>query len=302
MTMKILDFALQRVGCLSSREKLLLSEVLDRGDDLAHLKKADLEVIIGRRLDRAAHWEPAEALRFAIRDERMAASGQIFVLKLDREGYPPQLAEIHNPPFLLFGKGEPPSWDRPHAAVVGTRVPLERAKQAAFDLARDLAGRGVVVVSGLARGIDYWAHHGALSGLGITLAVLGNGIDSVYPHQNRDLARRILAGGGCVLSEYGCGVAPHKFRFPARNRIISGLSRSVIMVQAPVRSGALITTDLALEQGRDVFVHQAGQEGVWGAGGVNLAGQGAEVITGAKDVFYSWEGRGVLEPAGRYGA
>lgn len=302
MIPRLLDFALQRMGGLNAHEKLLLSEVLDRGDDLVHLDRAGVSEILGRPLEGRTQWDPVSAVREAVRDERMAASGQIFVLKLGREGYPAQLAEIYNPPFLLFGKGEIPSWDRPHAAIVGTRMPTEKAKTAARDLGRELALQGAVVVSGLARGIDTWAHQGALDGRGITMAVLGNGIDAIYPTQNRDLARRILAGGGCILSEYGCGVPPHKYRFPARNRIISGLSRSVVMVQAPEKSGALITTDMALEQGRDVFVHQAGQDSRWGAGGLNLAQQGAAIIACAKDILFSWEGKELLETAGRYGA
>jgi DNA processing protein len=170
---------------------------------------------------------------------------------------------------------------------VGTRVPTEAAKQAAFALGRDLAAAGVVVVSGLARGIDGQAHRGAVEA-GLTVAVLGNGIDTVCPGGHEGLARKILATGGALVSEYGPGEPAFGYRFVERNRIISGLARSVVVVQAPARSGALITADFALDQGRDVVVHEAGLEGDRGAGTRALAVQGAPVVKTVADVLALW--------------
>jgi DNA processing protein len=178
-------------------------------------------------------------------------------------------------------------------------MPDERSKQAAFELGRDLADAGAVVVSGLARGIDGQAHRGALE-TGLTVAVLGHGIDSVSPPGHIGLARRLLARGGALVSEYGPGEPAFGYRFVERNRIISGLARTVVVVQAPARSGALATADFGLDQGRDVVVHLAGLDGERGAGTRNLARQGAPVITGAEDVLNMWK-EGSIGRAGAQG-
>jgi DNA processing protein len=144
------------------------------------------------------------------------------------------------------------------------------------------------VVSGLARGIDREAHDGCAGADGYTAAVLGNGIDDVYPVESRESARAILAGGGGILSEYPPGVPPLRHHFPQRNRLISGLCRAVVVVQAPARSGALITAEYALDQNRDLYVHAAGCAGSAGAGTAALRESGAPVIEGAADLLRDW--------------
>src|SRR5262245_60638475 len=170
-------------------------------------------------------------------------------------GYPPFLAEIHDPPPQLWlrGRAEAELLSRASVAIVGARACSSYGRAVARSLARDLAAAGVVVVSGMARGVDGEAHRGALEGGGPTVAVLGCGIDRDYPAVHAELARRI-GETGLVVSEYPPGVEPAPWRFPARNRIISGLSRAVVVVEARERSGALRTVDFALEQGRDVLV------------------------------------------------
>jgi DNA processing protein len=177
-------------------------------------------------------------------------------------------------------------WEnRPSVAVVGTRLPSGMALKAAFEIGLELAAEGAVVVSGLARGIDRAAHRGCVAGAGCAVAVMGNGIDTVYPYGSRRLAEMILEQGGALVSEYPPGTPPLKHHFPARNRIISGLSQAVIVVEAPEKSGALITSDFALEQGRELFVHETGcREGV-GSGTVALAEQGAVKITRVSQMF-----------------
>ncbi|NNM67693.1 MAG: DNA-protecting protein DprA, partial [Spirochaetales bacterium] len=179
------------------------------------------------------------------------------------------------------------------AAIVGTRTPSEEGKAAAWNLGVELGRLGVVVVSGLARGIDAAAHRGAVESGGLTVAVLGQGIDWVFPAGNRNLARQIVAGGGCLLSEYGPGTPALAYHFPARNRLVSGLCRTVVVVEAPKNSGALITADLGLDQGRDVVVHQVGLETVRGDGTRSLAEQGACVIGSAQDLLQMWNEGGV---------
>ena len=166
--------------------------------------------------------------------------------------FPPLLAELHDPPASLFVRGEVKALSQPGVAVVGARSCSAYGAQVARSVARDLAAAGLVVVSGLARGVDGEAHRGALEGGGKTVAVLGGGIDRDYPRSHAELARRIVAAGA-VVSEYPPGVEPAPWRFPARNRIIAGLALATVVVEARERSGALITADFALELGRDVF-------------------------------------------------
>ena len=145
------------------------------------------------------------------------------------------------------------------------------------------------MVSGLAIGIDRLAHEGTVRAGGRAVAVLGNGIDRVVPASSAPLGRRILESGGCLLSEYPPGTPAGRHHYPARNRIVSGLSRAVIVAQAPLRSGALITADFALSEGRDLFVHAAGIEGTQSGGTRDLAESGAPVISGAREMVAEWD-------------
>jgi len=169
---------------------------------------------------------------------------------INDDDYPLTLKNIFAPPILLYYRGTLPH--KPCIAVVGSRKTTETGRRNAFDVAKVLAGKGFCVASGLARGIDSCAHLGALE-KGVTAAVLGNGLDTCYPSENRLLMERIEKCG-CVISEFRPDKKPSKYTFPARNRIISGLSEAVIVVEAAAKSGALITADFALDQGREVFV------------------------------------------------
>lgn len=176
------------------------------------------------------------------------------VLVLDDGAYPALLREIHDPPLALYVRG---AWkeclEAPCIAMVGSRRCSTYGQNAATMLARDLAERGVTIISGLARGIDAASHRGALEANGRTVAVLGTGIDDVYPREHRKLVEEILAKGGSLVSEFPLGTPPMGQNFPYRNRIISGLSLGVLVVEAAENSGSLITARLALEQGREVF-------------------------------------------------
>ena len=274
---------MHRLEFLREKEKRLLSEIYEGYESaFERLTVAEIEGIVGRRL-RVKAAASAENLKAAERDLRWLSGLEGFVVASDDERYPPLLREIYDPPFLLFGRGV----ERLRAvpiAVVGTRYPTGKAYRACFELSRYLSSKGVCVVSGLARGIDATAHAGALAGGGQTAAVLGNGIDTVYPAENRRLAQKIVESGGVILSEFPPGTEVRKYRFPQRNRIISGISPLSIVVQAPEKSGALITADQALEQGRDVVVLSAGLEDVYGDGTVRLAEQGAPVWEEPQDI------------------
>lgn len=202
-----------------------------------------------------------------------------------RAGYPPLLAELHDPPPRLFLRGGPAELlSRPAVAIVGARSCSPYGALVARELARELAAAGVVVVSGLARGIDGEAHRGALAGGGITVAVLGCGIDRDYPRSHAELARRI-AEDGLIVSEYPPGVEPAPWRFPARNRIVAGLSLATVVVEARERSGALITADFALELGRDVFAVPGEITAALSGGTNDLLRQGAAPLLSADDVL-----------------
>jgi DNA processing protein len=200
--------------------------------------------------------------------------------------FPPLLAAIHDPPPQLYLRGDEEGsiLARPAVAIVGARSCSAYGRSVARSLARDVAAAGLVVVSGMARGIDGEAHRGALEGGGSTVAVLGCGVDRDYPAAHSELARRICQAG-LVVSEYEPGVEPAPWRFPARNRIIAGLCGATIVVEARERSGALITADFALEEGRDVLAVPGEITSSLSAGTNALVRLGAAPVTRAADVL-----------------
>jgi DNA processing protein len=200
--------------------------------------------------------------------------------------YPALLGAIHDPPPAIFlrGDGGAALLSRPAVAVVGARSCSAYGRSVARTLGRELAATGLVVVSGMARGIDGEAHRGALEAGGVTVAVLGCGVDRDYPAAHAELARRIRERG-LVVSEYEPGVEPAPWRFPARNRIIAGMSEAVVVVEARERSGALITADFALEEGRDVCAVPGEITSALSAGTNALLRLGAMPVTSAGDIL-----------------
>jgi DNA processing protein len=200
--------------------------------------------------------------------------------------FPRLLAAIHDPPPGLFlrGAGGKELLSRTAVAIVGARSCSPYGSQVARTCARDLASAGLVVISGLARGVDGEAHRGALDAGGTTLAVLGCGVDRDYPASHRALATRVCERG-LILSEYAPGVEPAPWRFPARNRIVAGLAAATVVVEARERSGALITADFALEQGREVFAVPGEITSALSAGTNALLGLGATPYTSSADVL-----------------
>jgi DNA processing protein len=201
-------------------------------------------------------------------------------------GFPPALGSIFDPPPGLFlrGEAELALLDRPAVAIVGARACSPYGSHVARTFGRDLAAAGLLVVSGMARGVDGEAHRGALEAGGTTVAVLGCGVDRDYPAAHADLARRICLTG-LIVSEYPPQVAPAPWRFPARNRIVAGLAQATVVVEARERSGALITADLALEEGREVFAVPGEITSALSAGTNALIRVGAAAATSAADVL-----------------
>jgi DNA processing protein len=211
--------------------------------------------------------------------------------------YPPLLRAIHDPPPGLFlrGSAEPELLSRPAVAIVGARACSAYGRQVARRLGRELAAAGLVVVSGMARGVDAEAHRGALEAGGPTIAVLGCGIDRDYPAAHRALAAEIAAHG-LVVSEYAPGVEPAPWRFPARNRIVAGLCAATVVVEARERSGALITADFALEEGREVFAVPGEITSSLSAGANALLRLGATPLTRPEDVLESFGLDALVQP------
>lgn len=209
--------------------------------------------------------------------------------------YPDLLQQIHDPPRRLWVQGDRGFLKGPLVAVVGARECTPYGEKVAYEISKDLAQAGVTIVSGLAFGIDAAAHRGALDGKGRTVAVLGCGIDLMSPSQNTALKERI-ARDGAVVSEFPPGTQAAPWTFPKRNRIISGLSRGVVVVEAGLKSGSLITADFALEHGRDVFAVPGPVTSLQSAGTNRLIQNGAKLILSARDVLEELGSEGLSSP------
>ena len=212
---------------------------------------------------------------------------QIEVIALGDPKYPKLLSEIADPPLVLFVRGQLPPNEQPAVAMVGTRKCTPYGKQATEQLATELAQAKVAVASGLALGIDGAAHAAALSVAGTTVAVLGSGVNqkNIYPASHQKLAEEIIAHKGAIISEYPPGFEPTQYSFPARNRIIAGLTLGTLVTEAPTDSGALITAKCALDYNRDVFAVPHPILSASGAGGNNLIKMGARLVTTAADIL-----------------
>ena len=230
-----------------------LLERFGSADAVFHARRPELESLrmkpetIESIMKREFHDKAVEEL------ERVKQSGGD-ILILDDGSYPDLLREIADPPMTLYVRGDwQACFEQPCVGVIGSRNCSTYGKNASEMLSRELASRGITIVSGLARGIDTLAHRGAIDGKGRTVAVLGTGIDGVYPRENTRLAQEIIDAGGAIVSQFPLGTPPLKDNFPYRNRIISGLSLGVLIVEASERSGSLITARLAMEQNREVM-------------------------------------------------
>jgi DNA processing protein len=217
---------------------------------------------------------------------------------VEDDEYPQLLRSIYDPPYLFYYRGNLEIFSRFCLGVVGSRAATNYGKVQARRFGNELASQGMVVVSGLARGIDTEAHQGALESGGETVAVLGSGLEVVYPPENKKLYDRI-AQSGLILSEFALRTHPEPGNFPVRNRTISGLCRGILVVEAKARSGALITADFALEQGRDVFAIPGPINSANSAGTNNLIKQGACLVSSIEDILteYGLNSKIELPPA-----
>ena len=309
---------------LGSRKKLQLLRLYKNPEVIYHLEEKQLlevkgmgEKTIKNMLDKGRKDSVEKHMEYMIKNN-------IEILSMEDKKYPQILKEIYDPPISLYCKGDSSILNQKSIGIVGCREATKYGKSVAKYFSYHLAKQNINIISGLARGIDSYAHIGAMcvhierenlqkrgDGLpikdnhppakndpyvdntrnyGKTIAVLGNGLDRIYPKENENLANQILEKGGAILSEYPLGTKPDKMNFPARNRIISGMSQGILVVEAKEKSGTLITVDFALEQGRDVFVVPGNINSIHSVGTNRLIQQGAKLVTNYTEICANRDG------------
>lgn len=261
----LLTLSVARIPFLDFNQKKKLLKNLDSPQSLVLQSIEDIYKLLQCQKVSKPYWNGADNLRMAKAEVYQCKRLGIKLLLYDDSLYPEALRQIADPPFLLFVRGNENLLGGPNVSVVGTRRLSTAGREAAKSFAYDATMDGCNVVSGLAYGADACAHQGALdvfydnsegAGFGRTIAVLPCAIDEVVPYTNKRLAAQILQSGGCLVSEYAPGTPTQKRNFVARNRIVAGMSEATVVIEAPNGSGALITADFALEEGRDVFFHE----------------------------------------------
>ena len=276
---------LSLIPCLGSVRKQRLLEVFEIPEKIYKASKQELlnvkeigEKIVNKILD--------NNIRKAVKNHiEYLEKNNIQVVTIQDMEYPQMLKEIYDYPISLYVKGNANLLNSKSIAIVGCRDASKYGEKSAKYFGYNLANEGICVVSGLAKGIDSYAHIGALGANGNTIAVLGNGLDMVYPKENTELENKIIEKGGAIISEYPLGTKPDKMNFPARNRIVSGMSNGVLVVEAKEKSGTLITVDFALEQGRDVFVVPGNINSVYSVGTNRLIKEGAKLVSCYHDLL-----------------
>ena len=273
---------LPTVGPVRLRKLLQVFETPERVLAAKRMQLREVEGIGNEVADQISSWEEMVDLQSELR--RIKEFGAT-VITQESPVYPRSLREIHAPPIVLYVWGEIQERDQHAIAVIGSRKTTHYGNESAKKLAYQIAYAGLTVISGLARGIDTAAHQGALAAKGRTLAVIGSGLSRLYPPENRALAEKISNGNGAILSEFSMEIEPDRQTFPMRNRIISGWSHGILVIEAGLNSGALITASQAIEQGRSVYA-VPGQINVPTAMGSNrLIQQGAKLVMSAGDIL-----------------
>lgn len=265
-------------------QKKILLEKIGTPDKIYKTNISDIEKINGIKKEAIINIEKSKNKELLKRYEEYIYNHEIEVIAISDVNYPAALREIYDPPITLFAKGNLTLLGEKSIGVVGSRDATQYGFNTAKELSYSLSQNNIVIVSGLAKGIDKAAHIGALNANGNTIAVLGCGIDICYPKENVVIYKEILKKG-LIISEYIVGTKPEAGNFPARNRIISGLSNGVVIVEAKSKSGAIITADFALEQGRTVYAVPGNINSVQSGGTNELIKQGAKVITSVNDIL-----------------
>lgn len=304
---------------LGPKRKLKLLELYKTPERIYKLTKEELLKVDGIGEETANNIIVSKNEKIINYHIKYMQENNIDIIHIYEENYPQILKQIYDPPISLYIKGNKDILNNKNIGIVGCRECTDYGKKAAKYFAYNLAKENINIVSGLAKGVDSYAHLGCLSTYiesqnsgkiykgcgkendkcgkensdcgklnfvyGKTIAVIGNGLDTIYPKENIELSNEIIKSGGAIITEYPCGTKPDKMNFPARNRIISGISKGIIVVEAKEKSGTLITVDFALEQGRDVFVVPGNINSINSVGTNDLIKQGAKIVTAYTDVF-----------------
>lgn len=291
---------------LGPKRKLKLLELYQNPEKIYKLPKEELLKIEGIGEETANNIILSKNEKLLDYHIKYMKENNIDIIHIYEESYPQILKEIYDPPISLYIKGNKEILNNKNIGIVGCRECTDYGTKAAKYFAYNLAKENINIVSGLAKGVDSYAHLGCLStykenqncgkihsdcgkqknNCGKTIAVVGNGLDMVYPKENIELANEIIRSGGAIISEYPCGTKLDKMNFPARNRIISGISSGIIVVEAKEKSGTLITVDFALEQGREVFVVPGNINSINSVGTNDLIKQGAKLVNCYKDICF----------------
>ena len=278
-----LVLAISYCDFLKTHEKLILLNSFSSLKEFASSSIVDISMLLNRRLN--TKFDIANIEGVVEKALNVLKIYNIRMIMIEDEDFPLQLQEIPDPPFSIFIRGALPDSGFNMISVVGTRYPTGEGIKMALKFGAECASLSLPLVSGLARGIDSFSQRGCVDSGGTSIGVLACGGERVYPRSNACLASKIIAGHGCILSEYPPFTEPLKFRFPQRNRIISGLSKTLLVLEAPKKSGALITADFALEQGRDVFVCKDILYSRKNEGALSLYEDGAVAISSIKDII-----------------
>ncbi len=289
---------LSLIPCLGSKKKQELLKIHKSPEAIYNLKEKELLKIKGIGKKTIEAMLDSNIRKYVTKHIAYMQRNKINIISIYDKEYPRLLKEIYDLPISLYVKGNVSILNRKSIAIVGCREASAYGIKATKYFAYHLTKQGINIVSGLAKGVDSYAHIGSICGqsdsyphvdndntCGRTIAVVGNGLDMVYPKENDFLAKQIVKKGGVILSEYPLGTKPEKMNFPARNRIISGLSKGVIVIEAKEKSGTLITVDFALEQGRDVFVVPGNINSIHSVGTNRLIQEGAKLVTNYSDII-----------------
>ena len=279
---------------LGSIKKRKLLEQYKSPEIIYNLKKEELLKIDGIGENLANKILNTEKRKSVDKHIEYMIKNKIDIINIYDKEYPQNLKQIYDYPVSLYIKGNKEVLNKKGIAIIGCREFSEYGKNAAKYFSYNLAKEGINIISGLAKGIDSFAHIGAIAkefeknktnNNGKTIAVMGNGLDTIYPKENMELANKIIETGGAIITEYPLGTKPEKNNFPARNRIVSGISKGVLVIEAKEKSGTLITVDFALEQGREVYVIPGNINSINSVGTNRLIKQGASLVTNYNEIL-----------------
>lgn len=267
---------------LNPIQKKKLLDIYKSPENVFMVKKVELENLLFLKKSNIDELLTKRDLKLLKRYEEYIGQNSIQIINITDKEYPEKLKNIYDPPITIFAKGNISLLNSCSIAVIGCREASKYGLNVAKKMSYDLASKNIVVVSGMAKGIDAMAHRGAI---GNTIAVLGSGVDYPYPTENINIYKDILKNNGLIISEYIVGTRPEAKNFPKRNRIISGLSEGILVVEAKKKSGTMITVDFALEQGKNVYIIPGAIDSPNSEGTNDLIKQGAKLVTDIEDIL-----------------